>query len=156
MSTPRLPILSSLLAAAGVLPAALLAVMLVYPQAAAAEPAKAQLTVTITNIKEYKGALSLGIYDAAGYETDKAVNGGSIPVTGGTATATFDLPPGQYGIKIFHDVNGDGKMSTNPFGMPTEPFAFSNNAPAQFGPARWDAARFDVTAPVTTHAIRLN
>ena len=156
MSTTRLPILSSLLAAAGILPAAMLAVMLVYPQAAAAEPAKAQLTVTITNIKEQKGTLSLGVYDAAGYETDKTVAGGSIPVTGGTVTATFDLPPGQYGIKMFHDVNGDGKMSTNPFGMPTEPFAFSNNAPAQFGPAKWDAAKFAVAAPVTAHTIKFN
>ncbi len=129
---------------------------LIYPQTATAEPAKAQLTLTISNIKEHKGALSLGIYDAAGYETDKAVNGGSIPVTGETVTATFDLPPGQYGIKMFHDVDGDGKMGTNAFGMPTEPFAFSNSAPAQFGPAKWDAAKFDVAAPATAHAIKFN
>lgn len=152
----RLPILSVLLSAAGVVPAGLLALALIYPQAAAAEPAKAQLTLTVTNIKEHKGALSLGIYDAAGYETDKAVDGGSIPVTGDTVTVTFDLPPGQYGIKMFHDVDGDGKMGTNAFGMPTEPFAFSNSAPAQFGPAKWDAAKFDVAAPSTSHAIKFN
>lgn len=156
MTTHRLPILSLLLSAAGVVPAALLAVALVLPPAAAADPAKAQLTLTISNIKEHKGALSLGIYDVAGYDTDKAINGGSIPVTGDTVTATFDLPPGQYGIKMFHDVDGDGKMSTNAFGMPTEPFAFSNSAPAQFGPAKWDAAKFDVAAPSTAHAIKFN
>jgi len=152
----RLPILSMLLSAAGLVPAALLAAPLIVPQAASAEPAKAQLTVTITNIKEHKGALSLGIYDASGYETDKTVSGGSIPVTGNTVTATFDLPPGQYGIKMFHDVDGDGKMGTNPFGMPTEPFAFSNSAPAQFGPAKWDAAKFTVAAPSTAHTIKFN
>jgi hypothetical protein len=107
--TNRLPILSLLLPALSVAPAALLAAALIFPQAASAEPARAKLTLTISNIKEHKGALSLGIYDAAGYETDKAVNGGSIPVTGATVTATFDLPPGQYGIKMFHDVDGDGK-----------------------------------------------
>lgn len=156
LTMKRLPVLSLLLSAAGIFPAAMLAVALIYPPAASAEPAKAQLTLTITNIKEHKGALSLGIYDAAGYESDKAVNGGSIPVTGETVTATFDLPPGQYGIKMFHDVDGDGKMGTNPFGMPTEPFAFSNSAPAQFGPAKWDAAKFDVAAPSTAHTITFN
>ena len=154
--TNRLPILSLLLSALSVAPAALLAAALILPQAASAEPARARLTLTISNIKEQKGALSLGIFDAAGYETDKAVNGGSIPVTGATVTATFDLPPGQYGIKMFHDVDGDGKMGTNPFGMPTEPFAFSNSAPAQFGPAKWDAAKFEVAAPSTAHAIKFN
>ena len=72
-----------------------------------------------------------------------------------TATTTFELPAGAYGIKLFHDVDGDGKMGTNPFGMPTEPFAFSNNAPAQFGPAKWDAAKFDVAAPAATQTISL-
>ena len=82
----------------------------------------------------------VAVYDQAGYDADKQVAAHAIPVTGDTATATFDLPAGQYGIKMFHDVDGDGKMGMNPFGMPTEPFAFSNNAPAQFGPAKWDAA----------------
>lgn len=154
--TNRLPILSLLLAGAGVIPAALLATALVFAEPASADPAKVPLTLTITNIKEHKGALSLGIYDAAGYETDKTVSGGSIPVTGETVTATFELPPGQYGIKMFHDVDGDGKMGMNAFGMPTEPFAFSNSAPAQFGPAKWDAAKFDVAAPSTAHAIKFN
>ena len=34
----------------------------------------------------------------------------------------------------------------NPFGMPTEAFAFSNNAPASMGPATWADAAFEVTA----------
>ena len=46
-------------------------------------------------------------------------------------------------------------MGANPFGMPIEPFAFSNNAPAQFGPAKWDAAKFDVAAPAATQTISL-
>ena len=48
-------------------------------------------------------------------------------------------------MKAFHDVNGDGEMNTNPFGMPIEPYAFSNNAVGNMGPARWEQARFTVT-----------
>jgi len=154
--TKRLPILSSLLSLAGLAPAALIALALAYPQAASAEPAKVQLTVTVSNIKDHKGTLMIGIYDAAGYETDKAVTGLNLPVSGDSATGTVELPAGAYGIKLFHDVDGDGQMGMNAFGMPTEPFAFSNSAPAQFGPAKWEAAKFNVSAPATAHTITFN
>lgn len=151
---PRLNPLSSLLAALGPVPAIVLAVALGLPQPAAADPG-AKLTLTVTGIKDARGALMVGVYDQAGYDADKQVTGAMVPVTALTASTTFDLPPGRYGIKLFHDVDGDGKMSTNPFGTPIEPFGFSNNAPAQFGPAGWDAAAFDVAGP-TTHTIKLN
>lgn len=151
----RLPILSSLLSAASIVPALVLGAALVFPQIASAEPGKAQLTITVTGITEHKGALMIAVYDQAGYDTDKAVAGLTVPVTGDTASTTLDLDPGRYGIKMFHDVDGDGKMGMNPFGMPIEPYAFSNSAPAQFGPAKWDAAAFTVEAPSTAHTIKL-
>ena len=52
-------------------------------------------------------------------------------------------------MKAFHDVNGDGEMNTNPFGMPIEPYAFSNNAVGNMGPARWSAAHFAVSGETT-------
>ena len=51
-------------------------------------------------------------------------------------------------MRAFHDVNGDGRMNTNPFGMPTEPFAFSNNARGNMGPASWDRAEFAAAGAV--------
>ena len=136
-------------------PAVLLAAALLFPGAAAADPAKAQLTLTVTGIREHKGALLIAVYDQAGYDADKDVAAGMVPVSADTATTTFELPAGQYGIKLFHDVDGDGKMGMNPFGMPIEPFAFSNNAPAQFGPAKWDAAKFEVPASGAAQTITL-
>jgi uncharacterized protein (DUF2141 family) len=68
-----------------------------------------------------------------------------IDVARGERSATFaDLPAGDYAIKAFHDIDGNGRMTTNPFGRPIEPFAFSNNAVGNMGPARWDSARFAV------------
>jgi uncharacterized protein (DUF2141 family) len=136
-------------------PALVIAVMLALPQSASAEPA-AKLSLTVTGIKDAKGALMIAVFDEAGYGKDKSVAAAAVPVTALTASTVFDLPPGKYGIKLFHDVDGDGKMATNPFGMPIEPFGFSNNAPAQFGPATWMDAAFDVPAAGVTHTIALN
>lgn len=151
----RLPLFETAVGIFAPVPAVLLAAALLFPGAAAADPAKAQLTLTVTGIKDHKGALMIAVYDQAGYDGDKQVAAGMVPVVADTATTTFDLPAGEYGIKLFHDVDGDGKMGTNPFGMPIEPFAFSNNAPAQFGPAKWDAARFEVSASGATQTIKL-
>ena len=151
----RLPLLETALSLLAPVPAILVAAAILFPGAAAADPAKAQVTLTVTGIKDHTGALMIAVYDQAGYTTDKSVAASMVPVSADTATTTFELPAGAYGIKLFHDVDGDGKMGTNPFGMPTEPFAFSNNAPAQFGPAKWDAAKFDVAAPAATQTISL-
>ena len=71
-----------------------------------------------------------------------------IDVAAGQHTATFTVPAGDYAVKSFHDVNGDGRMNTNPFGMPTEPYAFSNNARGNMGPATWAQAHFTVEGDV--------
>lgn len=151
----RLPFLETALGILAPVPAVLVAAAILFPGSAAADPAKAKLSLTVTNITQHSGALQIAVYDQAGYDADKVVAASTVAVTADTATTTFDLPAGQYGIKMFHDVNGDGKMSTNPFGMPTEPFAFSNNAPAQFGPAAWDAAKFALPAAGATQTIKL-
>lgn len=66
-----------------------------------------------------------------------------IDAAGGHKSATFEgLPDGDYAVRAFHDLNGDGEMNTNPFGMPIEPYAFSNKAVGMMGPATWEQAKF--------------
>ena len=122
--------------------------------ATTAHAGTATLTVALDNLQP-KGAVMAALYSNAGdYAADTNARFGRVDVTGAQATITFaDLPEGEYAIKMFHDLNGDGKMNTNPFGMPVEPFAFSNNAVGNMGPAKWEAARFAVRAPATTQTI---
>ncbi|QTC90729.1 DUF2141 domain-containing protein [Brevundimonas goettingensis] len=67
-----------------------------------------------------------------------------VDVAAGQHSATFTVPAGDYAARSFHDINGDGRMNANPFGMPTEPYGFSNNARGNMGPASWDQAHFTV------------
>lgn len=132
--------------------AALTASFLVSPLASASE-----LTVNIEGIEKAQGTIMMGLFDAETYSGNGAVDGASLKVEGDRVSAVFEgLTPGEYAIKLYHDVNDDGEMNTNPFGMPTEPFAFSNDAKGRFGPAKWDAAKFVVEADGTTHTITLN
>jgi uncharacterized protein (DUF2141 family) len=90
------------------------------------------------------------------FDTEAAYAGGApvrrarVDISNCGRTAVFgDLKVGVYAIKAFHDVNGDGKMNTNPFGLPIEPVAFSNNIRPNMGPAVWDRAQVAVTGAVS-------
>lgn len=134
------------------LTAALTAALMITPLASAAN-----LTVNVENIAQTKGTIMLGLFDQATYNGDGAVNGASLKVEGTSVSAEFEgLEPGEYAVRLYHDVNDDGEMNTNPFGMPTEPYAFSNDAKGRFGPAKWDAAKFVVESDGTTHTITMN
>ncbi|MBU1377534.1 MAG: DUF2141 domain-containing protein [Alphaproteobacteria bacterium] len=128
-------------------------------QAGAANAADtASLTVTFKGVKEKTGAILFTVVSEEGYDGKApAVAQDMLPVSADTVSKTFTgLAPGRYAIKAFHDVNGDGKMGTNPFGMPVEPFAFSNNAVGNMGPAKWEAAAFEVKAGANTQSIDID
>ncbi|MGF1544110.1 MAG: DUF2141 domain-containing protein [Parvularculaceae bacterium] len=135
------------------------AVMPLVAVACAAAPApdeRASLAVTFTaEIRE--GAVMMALFDSAeGYDSGAAVRGSAGGVASGTVTLTFeDLEPGAYAIRAFHDLDGDGELDTNLTGAPTEPFAFSNNAPANFGPPAFEAAAFEVKPGANRHAINI-
>ncbi|ADU12572.1 DUF2141 domain-containing protein [Asticcacaulis excentricus] len=115
-----------------------------------AQPVNAEtLTVHFSKLTP-KGTLMVALYKGEeAYKGGKPAAAQQVTVSADTATATFDVEPGQYGLKMFHDVNGNGKMDTNPFGMPVEPFAFSNNAKGRMGPATWADAVFEVKGDTT-------
>ena len=121
-------------------------------------PALAQdATVTLTFETEARtGAVMVALYDSReAYAGGRPVGSMRLDAASGAPVAVFrDLPPGDYAAKAFHDVDGDGEMNVNPFGLPTEPYAFSNNAVGNMGPARWEQAHFAVSG-ATAQTIRL-
>ena len=126
-----------------------------------AAPALAQSaghTVTLTfDTGAVTGAVMVALCESAAASggDGRPVGQARLDVAAGQRTATFEgLPAGDYAAKTFHDVNGDGEMNFNPFGMPVEPYAFSNNAVGNMGPASWDQARFTVSG-ATAQTIQL-
>ena len=117
------------------------------PAALGADPAGASLTIVFQGIKTPSGQVMVSLApDPTAYAGKApAAAQAMVNVSGATATVTFGgLKSGTYAVRAFHDLNGDGKLNTNPFGVPTEPYAFSNNAHGVMGPAPWEAAAFDV------------
>ena len=49
---------------------------------------------------------------------------------------------GYYAISCFQDLNNNGILDKNLLGIPTEPYAFSQNARPKFRAPSWEEAQF--------------
>ena len=119
------------------------------------------LTITIADIRESEGRLMIQVANSGkGFEFSED-SAAPPPVAisqlaeAGEMTFEVTLPPGIYGARVLHDLNGNGEMDSNFVGIPKEPWAFSNNATGRLGPAKWQDAKFEISGD-TAEEIRLN
>jgi uncharacterized protein (DUF2141 family) len=122
-----------------------------------ARPAAAtELRVTIDGLRSSDGTILIGLYNSAdsfnraialadkeGFLNDpNRVAGVALKANeamkGGVVLS--NLQPGRYALILFHDENGNGRLDKNFWGVPTEPYGFSNNAQGFLGPPSFDDA----------------
>lgn len=111
----------------------------------------ADLTIVVDDVKAAKGNVMVALYGSADNFLKKPDNAtGTLAVAGATTVVFKDLAEGEYAFAVYHDANLNGKMDRNPMGMPTEDYAFSNNAMGKMGPPRYDDAKFVLPAAGAT------
>ena len=110
---------------------------------AALQAQAASLEIEITGTQGVEGQVLVALFDRAEGWLSRPLQSRKItPGADGTLRLRFDdLPEGQYAYSLLHDLNGNGRMDFNLIGMPTEAYAFSNNA-GRFGAPKFDEARF--------------
>ena len=123
----------------------------------ALKPASAaDLTVQIDDVKSAEGQLTVAVYNSSDTFLKKPLTGvRTQATTEGKTVIIKDLPPGEYAIVVMHDVNQNGKMDKNFLGIPTEDYAFSNNATGKMGPPSFDAAKFQLPEAGSTVKVSL-
>jgi len=106
------------------------------------------LTLSIQNINKATGNIMIAVSKGEEnfLEDDKAVASkiALVEKTGSLTVSFPNLPYGEYSVAVYHDVNGNQKLDTNFFGVPTEPYGFSNNARSKWGPPKYETARFQL------------
>jgi uncharacterized protein (DUF2141 family) len=129
--------------------AASLSVLLVVATStgAAAAPADATgaLLVRVVGLASSEGHVAVALY---GSESSFASGEGAVAtarleiVDGAAEWLVPDLPFGRYALKAFHDRNANRELDRGRFGIPKEPYGFSNGARSKTGPPSFDKARF--------------
>ena len=103
------------------------------------------LRITVEGVKNDQGQIMVALYDSAdGFLKRTVKTGAAAAANGSTKVVIKDVPAGAYGFALFHDANGNGKMDKNMMGIPSEDYAFSNNALGNMGPPSFEQARFAV------------
>jgi uncharacterized protein (DUF2141 family) len=112
------------------------------------------LKIQITGLRSDAGFVLVALHDRADafpQDTSRAVAGVKLKPSRGVVSHTFkDLRPGTYAFAAIHDENNNGKLDTNPFGLPKEGFGFSRDPRVQFSAPRFDEAAFPVEGAVVT------
>jgi len=93
---------------------------------------RADMTLHFDTFEKQSGILFVQLIDDRGETYDSR----KIQVRGKHVQTTFrQVPVGrQYGVRVFQDLNSNEELDQNMFGLPTEPYGFSNNARGRFGP----------------------
>ena len=80
---------------------------------------------------------------------------GDAEVRGGTTTIIVpDLPAGSYAAEVFQDEDDSKALKRGPLGIPLEGVGFSNDAPVNLRPPRFNDAAFDYD-PAAPMALRI-
>jgi uncharacterized protein (DUF2141 family) len=102
-----------------------------------------EITVTVP-VKTNNGEVIVALFDEATFMKAAPLQGLSSKIENGKATVRFqNIMPGEYGITLFHDTNGNKQMDFEANGMPKENYGVSNNV-MSFGPPQWKDAKFTV------------
>lgn len=104
----------------------------------------ADLVVRVVGPLAPGGEIGCALFaDADGFPMDNAAARQLwLPATAGASCRYSGLPDGRYAVSVSHDRNGNHRVDTNLFGIPTEAWGVSNNVRPKLRPPRFEEAAF--------------
>lgn len=108
------------------------------------------VTVVVSSLVSTTAAVRLYFYNTReGFlKSGKWVFSKSVKPQGKSEfTLPVDLPRGEWAVAITQDLNNNDKIDKNFLGIPTEPYAFSNNVRPTMAAPGFDECKFTVDEP---------
>ncbi|MFN7098340.1 MAG: DUF2141 domain-containing protein [Gammaproteobacteria bacterium] len=131
-------------------------------QTALAAGTTSNLKVVVNGISNPGGVIRIALfnsgtaYNNSRYSAAGAYQTATTSIHGNSASTSFsNLPYGNYGIKVFQDMDNSGTLKVNGMGIPQEPYGFSNNASATWHMPSFSAIQFQVNQPNSMQTITL-
>jgi uncharacterized protein (DUF2141 family) len=116
--------------------------------------ATAKLTVSFPGFKGKSGQMMVAVYQADSW-LRKPMFSQKVAASPDMSVVFDALPVGTYAVSVFHDKDSNGALKTGMFGIPAEPYGFSNDAQGHMGPAVFSDASFELAAPGTSLTIKV-
>lgn len=126
--------------------------------AAVPAPATEKVTVVITDLASTQAAVKLYFYNAP----EKFLKHGQValhvvvrPAGKTSVSVPVELAPGEWAVALTQDTNNNDKLDKNMLGIPTEPYAFSNNVRPRLAAPQFEECKFQVAGPGKVVSIAL-
>ena len=102
------------------------------------------LKITVNNFKNIKGKLQVCLTDKKEDFLKQCDYAKTVAVRNNTISLKIaNIKTGVYSVSLFHDENNNGVLDTKGlFGIPSEPYGFSNNPRTTFGPPSFENCTF--------------
>ncbi|OON67719.1 hypothetical protein B0919_16080 [Hymenobacter sp. CRA2] len=116
------------------------------------------MTVVVSKLASTQSAVKLYFYNAPdGFLKPKQYAFYKVVRPGGQSRITLpvELTNGEWAVAITQDTNNNDKLDKNFVGIPTEPFAFSNNVRPRLAPPVFEDCKFTVDGPGKVVSIEL-
>ncbi len=111
----------------------------------------AQLSIELSGLRDKKSNIWLAVYhNADDFLTEKRIREYVFPVNGSSMQWIIrDLPPGNYAISVYQDLNDNQKLDRGIFNQPVEPFGFSNSKHPYFRSPTFGQCDFNYNTQLT-------
>jgi uncharacterized protein (DUF2141 family) len=125
---------------------------------APSEAPSSPLRLRIAGVDPDQGPVRVAVFTAAeafpNYQ--QASNKAVLPSASTTLHGEIDgVKAEAVAIAVYQDLNNDGQLNRSSYGIPTEPYGFSNNARGKMGPPSFDAAQVQIGSNSTVIPISL-
>jgi uncharacterized protein (DUF2141 family) len=112
------------------------------------------LKVEVSNFEnKVSTKIRVSVFSEKGF-LEKSIQTKSVVVSGNKVIVEFDLPPGEYAVSTYQDLNSNGKLDRYFIGKPKEPYGFSNNV-KPLGPPSYEDCKFNLTSSPKSISIKL-
>lgn len=112
------------------------------------------LKVEVTNFeKKASTKIKVSIFLENGF-LEKSIQSKSVIISSNKVIVEFDLPPGEYAVSTYQDINSNGKLDRYFIGKPKEPYGFSNNI-NPFGKPSYSECKFSLNSSPKSITIKL-
>ena len=97
------------------------------------------LKIIVNDFEKIKGELRVCLTDKKEDFLKYCKYSKVVTVTNNSVSLEIaNIKTGIYSISVFHDENNNGILDIGLFGIPSEPYAFSNNPSTGFGPPSFE------------------
>ncbi|MEM9671851.1 MAG: DUF2141 domain-containing protein [Cyclobacteriaceae bacterium] len=115
------------------------------------------LLIQVVGMESKQGAVQVAIFNSPDKFLERPCHQYAIEtIEQDTVQASFNLPPGEYAVAVYHDENENKELDKNFFGIPYEAYGFSNDARgSRLGPPSFNDAKVTIAQKQQTVYIKL-